>query len=295
MPARTDGRRDLDALSEELQRLREPTVRHRDHAQHREPVPNIEWEPALTRDADEAIAERSRAGEVVLVIREPGRTPQRLREVVRLLRALHRDRGLEPPPPLGESTVEPPELPQRSGQAKGYVGLVAVACPPHRRAEVPEVRFESPVPRSLRRRAEVRLGRFGQREKVLRVPAREGVGLALVRGTFRGELADDVEHPIPRHVAVGRHERGQACVDESTDRGQSFVLPEIGDRAGGHDVPASVESRQGPEERAASRVEEPVAPRDRAAHRLLARRRISRAPGQDRKSMFEPVSKDGDG
>ena len=117
------------------------------------------------------------------------------------------------------------------------------------------------------------------------------VGLAARLELLRGELADRVEQPEPR-LAVGRLlDLDQALVDErheAVDDVAAELRGRAADGLGRLEVAAAGEDGQAVEEPPPAVVEQVVAPGDRAAQRLLARRQVARAGRQQVELVLEP-------
>src|SRR5687767_13007951 len=99
------------------------------------------------------------------------------------------------------------------------------------------------------------------------------------------ELADRLEHPEASFAVRLLRLQDETLLDKGGELGQVRVT----DRLSRLDRPAAGEDRKAGEQRLFALVEQAVAPLDRRAQRLLARRQIARAPGGELETMRQDV------
>ena len=146
-------------------------------------------------------------------------------------------------------------------------------------------------PRTLLGTEELRLGLLHEAGEELAMAKRDDGGVRSRREPLATVFPDRLEHPEPGLAGRGFVDPQQALVDERRQALEE-VEPEL--RAGSHTAVADFrlepadEDRDPREERLLDRVEEVVAPVDRAAQRLLAGRQVARPAGQDREALPQP-------
>ena len=141
------------------------------------------------------------------------------------------------------------------------LGLAVVEEPVEARAEVVVIVLQPLQPGRLLGALQGRLGLFGEREEVIRVPATDLVGLARGLEALTGKLADRLQHP---EAPAGPPD--EALVDERLQR----VDVGADDLLGGVEGAAACEDRQPREQLPLRLAQELVGPLDRRPERLLA-------------------------
>ena len=164
--------------------------------------------------------------------------------------------------------------PHRPNQIRSFLLASRSREVSERTTDVPELEVENVLPASLL--ASSQSGVCGLRELrvVLRVCDADVVLVRSVAKPLGCVFCDDSKHAEAR-LRLGRRMHEQALVDECRERGQHCEPSGASDRAGRFDRERAGEHPEALEEVALVFVQQPVAPVDRGAHRLLARRRVS--------------------
>src|SRR5207253_1978420 len=130
---------------------------------------------------------------------------------------------------------------------------------------------------------EVRLRRLGHRDELPRVAAKDLLFLSALGETLGRELADRLEHPIPRPLPREDVHAYQALIDQRLDAVEDVdVEPGAAHLLRRAERPAPGEDGEPREEALLRRIEEVVAPLDRAGERPLTIRRVPRAAREER-------------
>ena len=135
-------------------------------------------------------------------------------------------------------------------------------------------------------------GLGGQRHVPVAMACLEEGGLAAGRELFRGVLADRVQEPEPRLAAGHLLGLDEALVEQGhhpVDDVAADLRRRPADRLRRLEVEAAGEHRQAVEQPLGVLVEDVVAPGDRGAQGLLARRQVARAGGQQVELVLEPA------
>ena len=181
-----------------------------------------------------------------------------------------------------------PESIQRDAQAQRRLGVAAVERPLQGSAQIGMVAFVPVEPRRRPWPPQLRLGRFGVRQEPVAVPSAHRRRLPGRLQPLSRELADRLQHAEPRRrLPLGPagalpHE---AVVDEGGQTVQEINAEVAIGVAHGRrrlEGPAASEDAEAAEQGLLGRGEQVVAPGDRGAEGLLARRQVAGAAGEQR-------------
>ena len=178
--------------------------------------------------------------------------------------------------------VQKPEPAQTDRRAKRTVLVTGLEREVERCTQIRMLELEPDEPFLLPRVLQLRLRLLREPEKVRRVP-RPHLCLVPRRELLEPVLPDHVEHPETRLRLLAAVD--EAVVDQRRER-LEHVSP--ADRLDRVERGAADEHGQLVEQLLLRRIEKPVAPVDRATHRLVALRRIARAGREQIKTARRP-------
>ena len=192
---------------------------------------------------------------------------------------------------LGEQFTKLPVPQHRCRQAQAPRGIGRPEQPVEGGAAVVAIPVEPIDPHGLVAALELVGGLFGEHEEVRRVRLADGAVLAARHQSFERVLPDRLHHR-QTGLAVGMlAQLQQALVDQrfdAVDDVDTQILFRVGHGLGGLERAAADEDRQAAEQPLFGLAEQVVAPGNRRAQRLLTRRQIPRAAGQDLETALQP-------
>ena len=180
-------------------------------------------------------------------------------------------------------TAHRPEESERAGESKLPIGLSGVDGEGQGLPEVVLLLLDARDPASLIGPGQVRLGLFGEEEKVLAVSVHGGLSLLPIGGQRLGGVLPDRLQQLQACLSIRR----RLCVDEARVEqglGEGERVPEliagVADRLGRLERAAATEDGHAVEEGSLGNRQQRVAPGDRRTHRPLALGQIARASGK---------------
>jgi len=195
------------------------------------------------------------------------------------------ERPLEPAPSFAESTCRRPEVREAGYQLDCDLRFVGCLEPAESSAKVVQFALENgpfdhrAAPRPLH-------DLVCERDEVLRVPAAKRVGFLAVGKPLLRVRADRLQHREPRLAVRSLLLPKEVVVDERREQREKSVAAANG--LHGLERAAAYEDGELYEERLLVRPEQAVAPVDRRAKRLLSRRQIARAAGEELEALLQP-------
>ena len=202
------------------------------------------------------------------------------------------DRG-RPVRPFLEVRPALPEAPQGIDQAHAQVGVAGLDGEGDGRAHVVVIVLDAVQPDGAVLGRQMGHGGLGVVGEVLGVPSPDRKGLPVGLQPLEGERADRLQHHEPRVGVLGVLAQ-EALVDEARQavehvEGGAPARLRPADGLGGLELEAAHEHGDRGEEALDGRVQEVVAPGDRAAQRLLPRRQVARAATQQVEPALQPL------
>ena len=194
--------------------------------------------------------------------------------------------ALQPAAPLAEVASQRPEAPQRPPRRRAVSASPPASSQPSAARKLSCSSFQLGPPGGLLRPAQLRLRPFGQRQVVGRRAAGAGRRLAAAsrRSSANSRIVSSiVEARLARRAAppaaAGSCRPATPARPARRSRGRR-PSPQTASAASSVQPPTKTASRRN--SALLGRVEQVVAPGDRAAQRLLAGRQVARAAGQQR-------------
>src|SRR5918999_1751094 len=248
----------------------------------------------LSGDIDGLLVGRPHRRIVVLPIGDPPKGAQR--ENPRRASSIgtrHRQKALEPAPPLREKPSLQPEPPDGRGGVQAGVRIPGSLGPVQRGSQVVMLPFHPGEPHDPILLDQVALSLLCQVPEVLGVAAPDLILLSGRGETLHGELPDRLQHGEPGLAIPGLSRPRHAVIRqilEPVENPQVEAGP--ADDLSRFEAPAAAEDSQAGDQALRLGVEQVMAPLDRAAERSLPFGKVAGSAGEERKTPDQALQQD---